>query len=139
MAQSSDSGLQKDRSVRSVGHKNCVNQAVGPSSSSVSCALHRSIKRRRRARWRRPAALHISFPSRAQHRYPGVYQTRHIPLQELPSPTRSNRLSLTTTTPIKLRRITRSWRPFFITTQSIIRKPSAQCFHGAFASVVICP
>jgi hypothetical protein len=93
---------QRNASIRAL---QTLQSDVLPSSLFLPRALRRSIKVRRRARWRRPSALHIFMPSnRAQHRYPGVFQAQQITLEELALPT--------TTSPIKLRRITRSWRPF---------------------------
>jgi hypothetical protein len=143
MAQSSDSGLRKDRSVRSVGHKNftevIIEQSEPMHPSTAPLLGHCRLCNRTFG----PSCPSSHAPSGDRSREgeeavgggprPCTYSclliedntvilgsSRHstdncFTLQELASPTRPDpaRPSLTTTSPIKLRRITRSRHPCF--------------------------
>lgn len=106
-----------------LGHRRFFNRTFGPSSPTSHA--HIAIDH---GKTRSPleATLHTFTPIYSSAKplsrcVPDPTDNCFI-LQESALPTRPNRLWLTTTSPIKLRRITRSWRPFFIITRSIIRE-----------------
>lgn len=62
-----------------LGHCKLFKSDVRSFQPIQSHAQRRSIKGRRRARWRRPATLHKFLPTnRAQHHYLGIFQTQQI-------------------------------------------------------------
>ena len=108
-----------------LGHCRFFNRTFGPSSLTghAHIAIDHGKTKSPLEATRDPAYIHTIYSSTTplSWRVPDPTDSCFI-LQELALPTRPNRQWLTTMSPIKLRRITRSWRPFFIIIRSIIRE-----------------